>query len=77
MVAAKNQDPTQRPVSLADDDSDDSGVPLSERGKGEAMPMDKRHPSWVFAIVGLTFFLLLLATILIMLASVNVTPPTP
>jgi len=77
MLAAKNQNSADRPVRAVDDDNDDSGVPLSERGKGEAMPMDKRHPSWVFAIVVLTFFLFLIAAVLVIMTYLNVTTPTP
>lgn len=73
MLAAKNQNPTIRPA----DGDDGSGVPLSERGKGEAMPMDKRHPSWVLAIVALTFVGLLVAAVLVIMTYLNVTAPTP
>ncbi|MCA9157431.1 MAG: hypothetical protein KDA72_03845 [Planctomycetales bacterium] len=76
MLAAENHDSAGRPVRGVDND-EDSGVPLSERGKGEAMPMDKRHPIWVFAIVGLTFFLLLLAAVLVIMTYLNVTSSTP
>lgn len=75
MLAAKNRHSANRPVSVADDD--DSGVPLSERGKGEAMPMDKRHPSWVLAIIGLTFVGLLAAAALVIMTYLNITSPTP
>lgn len=76
MLAAENQDSAGRPTR-AEDNDDDSGVPLSERGKGEAMPMDKRHPMWVFAIVVLTFFLFLIAAVLVIMTYLNVTTPTP
>lgn len=44
------------------------GVPISERGKGENMLWDKRHPSWVFSLVAGTFIATLMVTLLGMIA---------
>jgi hypothetical protein len=76
MPETKHQNSPNLPVNAADD-SDDSGVPFSERGKGENMPMDKRHASWVFAIVGLTFFLLLIVVVVGLIAYLNIELPGP
>lgn len=43
--------------------SDDIDVPESERGKAENMPLERRAPSAVFAIVGLTYWLILIAVL--------------
>lgn len=43
----------------AHDESDDD-VPVSERGKGENMSMDRRWPSAVFGLVGLSYLAVLL-----------------
>ncbi len=76
MLSTKNQNPTN--LSTAADEVDDgSGVPLSERGKGESMTMEKRHPIWVLAIIGLTFIGLLVAAVLVIMTYLNVTAPTP
>lgn len=76
MLEAKHPSSQTSPVDEMVE-SDDSGVPFSERGKGENMPMDKRHPSWVFGIVGLTFFLLLIAVVLGLVAYLNIELPRP
>lgn len=67
MLPAENLKALNTSHSVADD-RDDSGVPLSERGKGESMPMDKRYPIVVYGIVVLTYFLILIAVILGMMA---------
>jgi len=38
----------------------DEDVPLSERGKGENMPMERRWPSAVFGLVGLSYLIVLI-----------------
>jgi hypothetical protein len=43
--------------------NDDSDVPESERGKAENMPLERRAPSVVFGIVGLTYWLLLIGVL--------------
>lgn len=52
----------------AQTENDDSGVPISERGKGENMLWDKRHPTWVFSLVAGTFFVMLIVALLGMIA---------
>jgi hypothetical protein len=42
---------------------DGSDVPESERGKAENMPLERRTPSLVFGIVGLTYWLILIAVL--------------
>ncbi len=41
-------------------DESDESVPLSERGKGENMPMDERSPGSAFGVVGLSYLVILL-----------------
>ena len=44
---------------------DNDGVPVSERGKEEQMPMDRREPSLVFGFVGLSYLLILLLLLVV------------
>jgi len=72
MLASENTKPASLERAQQDEtdesyDRDLSGVPVSERGKGENMLWDKRHPSWVLALVGGTFFLILLVALLVMM----------
>jgi hypothetical protein len=75
MLKTDNQRPENSPG--AEVDSDDSGVPASERGKGENMPWDKRHPSWVFGLVAGTFIMMMIIALLCMIAYLGVEMPTP
>ncbi len=45
-------------------DESDENVPLSERGKSENMPMDRRWPGAVFGLVGLSYLLALILVVI-------------
>lgn len=45
--------------------SESEDVPLSERGKEEQMPMERREPSLVFGFVGLSYLIILLSLLVV------------
>ena len=45
--------------------SENEDVPISERGKEEQMPMDRREPSLVFGFVGLSYLIILLLLLVV------------
>jgi len=56
-------DPIDKRDENRRDESDES-VPPSERGKGESMPMERRTPSAVFGLVGLSYMIVLILALI-------------